>query len=302
MSMPPELSFRPAALGDWPVVAPIVAHTWEGGDYINEAVWHQWVTAPEGRLVVAVQEGRVVGFCRLTRLGPAEWWLEGIRVDPALRGQGIGRALTAHMLEIFNREGDGILRLTTGSQNEASQKIAREFGFRHTVSYTKVEADAHPADYRNFKLLQPHNLEMAFRYLRFSPIYRVSHFVEHDWVLYFLTQERLASYLADPQVQVIGWRQFDQLHGMAILFLEPSKKRDDSESELQVGYLDAPDDTTLLAMLEALRGLAALRGHSKVVWKMPVGVGLDRTLAQTGWRRVWEEGDELWLFELPLRR
>ncbi len=290
----PPLSFRRAAAADWPVISPWIAETWEDGDYIDEALWQEWIASPDG-VTVAEADGSIAAIFRLCKLAEAEWWLEGVRVRPDLRGQGIGRVIMQQTVERFRREAHGMLRFFTSSQNEIMAKLAREAGFVHRMSYTQVEALPGAADYRNFKLLVPANLDFVWGHLRHWAMYRASHFVEQSWIAYFLTHARLGEYLNDPQrAHVVGWRQEGGLGGLAIIFLVPGS------AALEVGYIAAPDDTTFVAMLEALRGLAAYRGQQKVEWKMPIGVGMERPLAATAYSRVW--GDEnLWLFELPLR-
>jgi GNAT superfamily N-acetyltransferase len=295
--IPPDLVFRAGALDDWPVVAEIVAETWPGGDYIDQGLWAKWAADSDAHLVVGTQDGQMVGFARLSELGEAEWLLEGLRVAPERRGQGIGRALMAHMVELFRQHGMGLLRFVASSESEMMHRLAGDLGFRHTGSYAIVELSPRPADYRSFKVLQPQNLEMVKRYLINSPMHRVNRFALRRWVPYFLTEERLHDYLADEQVQVVGWRQFDKLHGLAILFIEPPDEH--SSNPLRLGYLDALDDTTLHSMVLALCGLAAKRGHDKLAWMMPLGVGLERPLAGSGVERVRDF--DLWLFELPLR-
>lgn len=297
----PPLQFRAGKPKDWPRVAEITANTWDEGDYINEALWQRWTTNNEGYLAVALLDGALAGFCRVTPFGPAEWWLEGIRVDPALRRMGIARSLTAHLVEWFQRHGDGILRLATYSENEASKHLAMSFGFRHILSFAEVEAPAEAGDFRSFKRLGSQNLDLILSYLRRSPMHRINRFAEHYWTLYYLTRERLAGYQADASVDVLGWRQFDQLYGLAVVFCEPPPGREPgSSSTLYAGYLDALDDTTLQAMLRALRGLAAQRSLGSVTWKMPTGLGLERAVRETAFKTTWDDG-ELWLFELPLR-
>ncbi len=294
----PELSFRRGTVEDWSGVAPIVAETWAEGDYIDQAVWEAWASDAQGYLAVALHGGQIVATGKLTHLGPAEWWAEGLRVDPALRRRGIGQAITEHLIEWFRAYGEGFLRLATSSTNEAAHRIAARHGFRHTISYTLAEAPAQPTDFRNFKLLQPSNLEMVHAYLRRSPMYRINHFAEHGWQMTYLTRDRIAEYLARPDVQIAGWRQFDQLYGLAIIFLDESERYRSSEA-LYLGYVDAPDDTTLRAMLSGLQGLAAKRGRQKIAWKMPVGMGLERAVGAVGLERVWDW--DIWLFERPLR-
>lgn len=293
---PPALTYRPGTLDDWPSVAPMVASTWEHGDYINEAIWSAWASDQKAQLIAAELDSQLVGFVRLAELGPAEWWLEGLRVDPQRHGQGIGQALLTHIIGLFQHKAIGLLRFFTTSDNDRMPRLAEKFGFMHTLSYAPVQIAAQPADYRNFKLLQPSNLEMAYAYLHRSPMYRVNHFAEHHWMAYYLTKERLGEYLADPTIEVLGWRQFDQLHGLAILIPDPTEE---AAGVLPVAYLDAGDDTSLGAMLAALRGIAARRGFQKVGWKTPLGIGLNRLFLTIELERSWEE--DLWLYELPLQ-
>lgn len=297
-----NILYRPGRAEDWPEIAPIVAQTWGGEDYITEALWQRWAADRVGRVVVAEAGGEIAGLAKITHFGPAEWWLEGLRVTPEMRKQGIARGLTAHLIEWFEKYGDGMLRLSLYSKNDASKKLAYAFDMRHTASYSKMIAPARPGNYRGFKLLQPQNIAMIDRYLRRSPMYRVNRFVELNWKLYYLTSDRLASYLQSDRVEVLGWRQFGELHGLAILFQGPLDERVSyDDNSLQIGALYAPDDTTLYAMLRALRGLAAFRGHERAAWKMPVGVGLERVTQSAGFEPEWEDDASLWLFERPLR-
>lgn len=291
---PAGLTYRPATTGDWPSIAGWIAETWPEGDYIDETLWRQWVASVDG-VMAAEREGEIAAIFRLCKLGEAEWWLEGVRVRPDLRGQGIGRELLRFTVERFREQANGMLRFFTSSENEVMAKLAKEVGFLHRMSYTEVEAEPADVDYRNFKLLVPNNVDFAWGHLRNWAMYRANHFAERSWVAYFLTHSRLGEYLNDPRhVHVAGWANEGQFAGIAIIFL------DRDSNALEVGYLAAQDDTTFRAMLEALRGLAAFRGHEKVEWKMPLGVGLERTLGTTAYQRAW--GDEnLWLFELPLK-
>jgi hypothetical protein len=90
------------------------------------------------------------------------------------------------------------------------------------------------------------------------------------------------------------------LHGLLVHFPDPPEEIT-PDSAFTIGYLGAPDDTTLVTILNAVSGLAARRGYGKVAWKMPVGVGLERPLATTDFVRVWEHDLEVWLYELPVQ-
>lgn len=296
------LEFRAATAEDWPRVQAITEHTWDDGDYINETVWAHWLADREGELTVAVQDGQVVGLCKLTSFGPAEWWLEGIRVEETRRGAGIAAALTEHMLAGFDRRASGIVRLATSSRNTPSQRLAERFGFRHIMSYVPYSAEAETRPFSAFKTLEAQNAPMARGYLRRSPMYRLNRFVEHRWKLKYLTNDRLDALLADPETWVLGWRQAGRLNGLAIITRQAPPGYAPRPEQMQVSYLDAPDDTTLGAMLGALRGLAARFGHERAAWKAPSGMGLENVVEAAGYHDIWEGEGNMMLYERPIQR
>jgi GNAT superfamily N-acetyltransferase len=291
---PTDLIYRTATADDWPRIEEIVKSTWDDGDYITEDIWRNWATAPGSRLEAATRDGVIVSFAHLAELGPAEWWIEGVRVAKEFRGQGIGRALLAHMLDVFAEVGIGLLRLATNSQNAVMARLVMEFGFHSLISYAPVEAPAMPTDFRNFRLLQAQNLDIVYRYLRRSPMNKVNHFTEHHWTMYYLTQERLSAYLNNPDIQVLGFRHLDQLNGLAIVY-----PPDPGSTAMRLGYLDGGDDTTALAMLNAIQGVAAKRGYNSITWKMPIGIGLERGIGSTQFTR--RRDYDITLYEKPLR-
>jgi L-amino acid N-acyltransferase YncA len=298
---PPSLNFRSATAADWPLAVEIVAGSWDNGDYIEERTWQHWIESTQSRLIAAEHDGKMVAFCRLQEIGPAEWWLHNIQRSQFYANQGVEERVMSYMIELFLEDGHGILRSAVVSSDENGPRLLREYGFRHTVSYAQIEASARPGDPGSFRLLKPANLDMAHHYLLHSPMHRVNKFAEHYQVLFNLTRDRLESYLADPAVQVIGWRQFEQLLGLAVLFLEPPIDQPNPLDALHIGYLDAPDDTTLIAMLSALRGLAARRELAGIVWRMPLGVGLETPLRQEpDLQRVSPQ--DLQLYERPFSR
>jgi hypothetical protein len=293
----PAITFRPGVADDWVSVSSLAANTCEDEEPISSEVWKEWAEDDTAQLIVATFDSDpIAGFARVVKLGPAEWWLQGIRIDPGEYSRAVGRALLKHIMGLFERDAIGLLRFFTTSTNEVIPKLAEDLGFRHTMSYAPMQMPAQPADYRKFKRLQPPNLAMIYAYLRRSPMYRVNHFVEYRCTAYYLTQERLGIYLADPAVEVLGWRQFDQLNGLAILM--PIVAEND-DIALEIAYLDAPDDTSLRDMMSALSGLAAKQGRQKISWRVPQGIGLDRLILISGLEKS-RDGD-LWLYELPLR-
>ena len=61
---------------------------------------------------------------------PHEAWGQGIRVDPAWQGRGIGQAITRHWPEALRRRGARVARVAVLGANVASQRMVAKSGFR----------------------------------------------------------------------------------------------------------------------------------------------------------------------------
>ncbi len=116
-------------------------HTWEGWDYVPR-VWDTWVAAPDGVLLVAcaaqaatgpdgtpIAAGQPVAMSRLALLAPGEGWVEGIRVDPAVRGRDVATNLQVAELAWAVAHDVRIVRYATGEDNEASHRLGARHGF-----------------------------------------------------------------------------------------------------------------------------------------------------------------------------
>jgi RimJ/RimL family protein N-acetyltransferase len=129
-------------------VLAFATRTWEGWDYIPE-VWDRWIAAPDGVCLVCfpkasgdgrpdpvdadgrlLDPGRPIAFCRVALLSPTEAWLEGIRVDPAVRGRSVATALQVAELAWAAALGASVVRYTTGEDNEGSHRLGARHGFR----------------------------------------------------------------------------------------------------------------------------------------------------------------------------
>lgn len=295
---PPNLKYRPGKLEDWPIVAGIVATTWGGEDYITDLIWKEWVEDEASRLIVATITGIIAGFGRLTQFGEAEWWLEGVRVSEIQQGKGVGTAIVGQLVDAFMKHGSGTLRCATDSSNLASIGMLEAHKFRHTLSYVRLAASARAGNTYEFYKVGPKAFEHITQYLRYSPMYRIAKFLEHDWVVRSLTSNYIEHILADPNYEVLVWRAFDRLHGVAIIVHEVTSKNMGyrPDSVLYVGYLDAPDDTTLMHMMAALQTLAAERGLQGVRWYLPARAGFEAVAEIDG--AALPSVNEMQIFEL----
>jgi hypothetical protein len=130
------LVVRRARPEDSEVILSFATATWHGWDYIPNAL-PVWLEAADGAFLVgtvgepggvdaegeSLTVGQVVAITRVAVLSPTEAWLEGIRVDPRVRGMGVAADLQIAELHWVEAQGSAVLRYATGASNEASHRL-----------------------------------------------------------------------------------------------------------------------------------------------------------------------------------
>lgn len=58
-----------------------------------------------------------------------KWWIEDVVVDNAARGQGLGRAIVAHLIDYARNHGGGQLQLTSRPARVAANALYSSMGF-----------------------------------------------------------------------------------------------------------------------------------------------------------------------------
>jgi len=91
---------------------------------------------PDGQLLLARYDGHPVGCVALRRLGAGVCEMKRLFVQPAFRGQGIGRALAEAIIEEARRIGYKRMRLDTVL--EPAKSLYRSLGFREIPPYQHV--------------------------------------------------------------------------------------------------------------------------------------------------------------------
>jgi len=129
---------RRATRHDAQRILEISAKIWDGGDYVP-SVLEEWLTAPDGELLVAEIDGTVAGLAYRTWLLPGHAWLQGIRTDPAYRGKGAGRELSRALIARSRQEGAARISLSTYFDNAPSIHIIESFGFERVASFVYLE-------------------------------------------------------------------------------------------------------------------------------------------------------------------
>jgi len=138
---PLRIRVRRATEQDTAAVVAFTGTTWDGWDYLPD-VWASWLEARDGAVFaaeVAPSEddaaavrgglGRPIAVGRLVLLSPGEAWMEGLRVDPAVRGRGVATAFQVAELTWAQAQGAVVVRYATGETNEASLRLAARHGF-----------------------------------------------------------------------------------------------------------------------------------------------------------------------------
>jgi ribosomal protein S18 acetylase RimI-like enzyme len=123
-------------------VFAFTADTWQGGDYIPR-VWDAWLADPSGAFVVGVDAADApLALGKLSANADGAGWLEGIRVAPALRGGGWGRALTVELVARADAAGLPVVRFITEHDNTPIHHIAGALSFWREGEYHPHRAEA----------------------------------------------------------------------------------------------------------------------------------------------------------------
>lgn len=90
---------------------------------------------PEDQVLLAVDGEAILGTLQLTflpglsRTGMWRAQIEGVRVARSARGQGIGRALLEHAIDLSRQRGCGLVQLTTDRTRQEAHRFYEGLGF-----------------------------------------------------------------------------------------------------------------------------------------------------------------------------
>lgn len=256
------IATRLAQPADKAAVLAFCAQTWEWGDYIAD-VWDEWLADSSGRLLVATLNDRPVALEHLRLMAPGECWLEGMRVDPALRGQGIAGHLNEFALREAQKLGATVARLATRSDNLLAQRVLERSEFRQVGTFLQYMAPA--ADVPGAPLpevAEQADLPALLALLDRSSVYpALGGLIYKDWAGRALTRALLQERLSSGTILLLP--QWDDVQALAIC-----SPQEPGEQALPVEYIDGtPEGVGRLAY--GLRALAAGRGLEQVLITLP---------------------------------
>lgn len=139
-------TFRDATEADLPAVVRLLADDRFGRERERDeaplpdsySTGFRAMAAQGGRLIVAIEDGAVVGCLQLNVIhgvstqGQTRAQVEGVRVDSARRGDGIGAALMRHAMAEARVAGCAIMQLTSRADRTEAQAFYGRLGFETT--------------------------------------------------------------------------------------------------------------------------------------------------------------------------
>ena len=106
-----------------------------GADFYRTRVRH---LISRGWSFARIEDGRVVFKAEVASLSPAAAQVQGVWVDPALRGQGIGAAGMAAVVAAVRRDLAPVVSLYVNDYNVAARLAYERVGFRQTATFATV--------------------------------------------------------------------------------------------------------------------------------------------------------------------
>jgi len=274
-----DMIIRQAEPEDKEAVLAFCAHTWDWGDYIPK-VWDEWLADSSGRLLVAVWQERPVAVAHMQMVTPDECWLEGMRVDPAVRGHGIAGRLNEQALREAQKMGASVARLATRFDNVVAQRLLEQGGFKQVGTYVHYGAPAERLRGAPLpSVAGPADLGALLAFLDRSGVSPATGgLIYGDWGdrTRALTKEVLQERLSTGSV--LALKQWDDFQAIAICGPQGA-----AEKVLLIEYLDGTSEG-VGRLAYGLRELAAQQGLERVEVSVPDLLLLRDALAGTGYQ------------------
>jgi len=129
---------RKVVASDREDIAGISSKIWGGHDYLPSVI-DEWLASPKCHTYGIETEGRIVAIGNLRLVDRNKTgWMEGLRVHPDYRRRGYADMLTRHFLSLGKALTVQRLRYTTGGNNRASLKLAKNAGFKRLFKMSAV--------------------------------------------------------------------------------------------------------------------------------------------------------------------
>ena len=130
------MEIRRLIIDNVPAVAEITKIIWDGNDYLKNVI-AEWINSNDCFPFGAFIDDQLVGVGNIRRTSTNSAWLEGLRVNPAMQGQGIAHALFDFAVDYTLENDFQIVQFDASSNTKASLHMGEEFGFvqKYQVSH-----------------------------------------------------------------------------------------------------------------------------------------------------------------------
>lgn len=150
------VSLRPAKRDEVPAIVAMLADDGLGGNRevltdplpkIYYDAFDDMADDPNNRLMVAEQDGRIVGTLQITfirgvsRRGAKRAQIEAVRVASGQRGEGLGREIFLRAIELARAEGCALVQLTTDKTRPDAHRFYAQLGFVASHEGMKLNLD-----------------------------------------------------------------------------------------------------------------------------------------------------------------
>lgn len=146
------MDYRDATEADLPVIVHMLADDRFGAGRERDVLplppsylaGFRAMLAQGGRIILAGKDGAVVGCMQfniihgVSQQGQSRAQVEGVRVDSAMRGKGIGTAMMRHAMAEARAAGCAILQLTTNRDRTTAQAFYARLGFAYSHAGMKI--------------------------------------------------------------------------------------------------------------------------------------------------------------------
>jgi GNAT superfamily N-acetyltransferase len=270
------VELRPARWADQAAVEALAAQIWDGEDYLADC-FADWIRETEGQFTLAIIDKELAACNKLTRVGPSEWWLEGLRVDPRFRGMGLARLLHDYAVALARKQGGGRIRLATACDNPAVPRIALKTGFMRQNGYLHTKFSLPTLDGlrpERFASVTAAELPQFTHQLTASPAFAAQGGLMEDFWVWLEIVPRLAQLQADGR---LFWHQREERRAVLIA------NREEDGDLLNVNFCGVEDEGELAAVIADFPHLTAHFERPDLRYK-PVDTPENRAaLAQNGW-------------------
>jgi hypothetical protein len=256
------LVVRKARLSDRAAILEMSSRIWGGTDYLP-LVWDRWLADKNGTLLTVTLGGKPVGVSKVTLLGPREVWLEGLRLDPTLHGQGLSRQINRGTFRAAMKFRPRSIRYATGTGNAASRRLAEKRGFWLVARGRWMFGPAEKGGALSGRAARPNELQAVWQFVRSSECLRsMSGLCGVGWRFPELTVRRMRSAIAAGRVLVLPRR--GRVRAVAVYDIAGI------DGDVCLGFVDGPDKM-IAALARDMRKVAGRLDRSEAAAMLPVG-------------------------------